>query len=173
MAHALAQQGTPAVLAMQSTISDQAAITLTREFDGALADGQPVDAALAEARKAIAAQLRSLEWGVPRLVMHAADGRLWDIHAARASKDLLAVHAVDNSLAILAALIKRPDFNAKLVTLQTDFEAAGSQIELLTNYKNLHDLLHNLQYLCFSGLVQEARRFLQTRCLWTSCWTTS
>ncbi|HSN77097.1 MAG TPA: CHAT domain-containing protein [Anaerolineae bacterium] len=159
VAQTLVQQGTPAVLAMHSAISDQAAITLTREFYGALADGQPVDAALAEARKAIATQLRSLEWGVPRLVMHAADGQLWNIHAARASKDVLAVHAMDNSLAILAALIRHPDFNAKLVALQTDFEAASSQIKLLTNYKDLHDLLHNLQYLCFSGLVQEARRF--------------
>jgi hypothetical protein len=159
VAQALVQQGTPAVLAMHSAISDQAAITLTRELYGALADGQPVDAAVAEARKAIATQLRSLEWGAPRLVMHAVDGQLWDIHAARASRDVLAVHAMDNSLAILAALIKRPDFNAKLVALQTDFEAASWQIKLLTNYKDLHDLLHNLQYLCFSGLVQEARRF--------------
>jgi hypothetical protein len=159
VAQTLVQQGTPAVVAMHSTLSDQAAIMLTREFYGALADSQPVDAALAEARKAIAAQLRSLDWGVPRLVMHAADGRLWDIHAARSSKDVLAVHAVDNSLAILTALIKRPEFNAKLAALQTDVEAADWQIRLLTNYKDLHDLLHNLQYLCFSGLVQEARRF--------------
>ena len=91
--------------------------------------------------------------------MHAADGRLWDIHTARSSKDLLALRTVDNSLSILEGLVRRPDFTAKLVALQTDFEAAGSQIELLTNYKDLHDLLHNLQYLCFSGLVQEARRF--------------
>jgi hypothetical protein len=161
VAQTLVQQGTPAVVAMHSTLSDQAAIMLTREFYGALADGQPVDAALAEARKAIASQLRSLEWGVPRLVMHAAAGRLWDIHAVRSSKDVLAVHAVDNSLAILTALIKRPEFNAKLAALQTDVEAADSQIKLLTNYKDLHDQLHNLQYLCFSGLVQEARRFPQ------------
>ncbi len=159
VAQALVQQGTPAVLAMHSAISDQAAVMLTQEFYAALADGQPVDAALAEARKAIASQLRSLEWGVPRLVMHAANGRLWDIHAARSSKDLLAVHTVDNGLSILEGLVRRPDFKAKLAALQTDFEAAGSQIELLTNYKDLHDLLHNLQYLCFNGLVQEARRF--------------
>lgn len=159
VAQTLVQQGTPAVLAMHAAISDQAAIILTKEFYAALADGQPVDVALAEGRKAIASQLRSLEWGVPRLVMHAANGRLWEIHAVRSSKDLLAVQTVDNSLSILEGLVRRPDFRAKLVALQTDFEAAGSQIELLTNYKDLHDLLHNLQYLCFSGLVQEARRF--------------
>lgn len=161
VAQAVVQQGVPAVLAMQSAVSDQAAITLAREFYAALADGQPVDAALAEARKTIATQLRSLEWGVPRLVMHAADGRLWEVHAARSSSDQLSLQAVDNSLAILAALVKGPDFKARLVALRTDFAAAGSQIEMLTNYKDLHDLLHNLQYLCFTGVVQEAQRFPQ------------
>lgn len=161
VAQVLVQQGTPAVLAMQSAISDQAAIALTREFYAALAEGQPVDTALAEARKAIAAQLHSQEWGVPRLVTHAADCQLWELHAARSSQDVLAVQAVDNSLSILAMLMAQPDFKAKLAAMQTDFEAAALQIEMLTNYKELHDLLHNLQYLCFGGLVQEMRRFPQ------------
>lgn len=158
-AQALVRQGTPAVVAMQTTISDQAAIVLTREFYAALTSGQPVDAALTEARKALATQLHSAEWAAPRLVMHSADGRLWEIHAARSNRDLLAVQAFDNSLSILGDLMRRPDFRAKLSALQADFEAAGLQIEYLTNYKDLHDLLHNLQFLCFSGLVQEAARF--------------
>lgn len=159
VAQALVRQGTPAVLAMHAEISDQAAVALTREFYAALTNSQPVDAALAEARKAIATQLHNLEWAAPRLVMHTTDGRLWEIHAARSSKDILAVQAVDNGLSILTDLVRRPDFKAKVAALQTDFEAAGAQIELLTNYKDLHDLLHNLQYLCFAGLVQEMQRF--------------
>lgn len=158
-AQALVRQGAPAVVAMQADISDQAAIVLTREFYAALTNGQPVDAALTEARKALAAHLHSAEWAAPRLVTHSADGRLWEIHAARSAKDLLAVQAFDNSLSILGELMRRPDFRAKLTALQTDFEAASQQIEYLTNYKDLHDLLHNLQFLCFSGLVQEAARF--------------
>jgi len=158
-AQALVRQGTPAVVAMQADISDQAAIILTREFYAALTTGQPVDAALTEARKALAAHLHSAEWAAPRLVMHSADGRLWEIHAARPTSDLLAVQAFDNSLSILGELMRQPDFRAKLASLQTDFEAASHQIEYLTNYKDLHDLLHNLQFLCFSGLVQEAGRF--------------
>lgn len=161
VAQALVQQGIPSVLAMHDAISNQAAITLTRELYAALADGQPMDAALAEARKAVATQLHNLEWGVPRLMMHATGGYLWDIHAARSNTDMLAVQAVDNSLAILATLVNRPDFRDKLIALQTDVSAASSQIDLLTNYKDLHDLLHNLQYLGFNGLVQEARRFPQ------------
>jgi hypothetical protein len=158
-AQVLVQQGIPAVIAMQSQISDAAAITLTREFYAALADGYPVDAALAEARKAISTQHRTVEWGIPRLVMHASDGMLWDIEAAATGQETLAAQAVDNSLAILTSVVRRPDMRKRVIALRTDFEAASEQIDLLTNYKDLHDLLHNLQFLCYNGIVQEARRF--------------
>ncbi len=75
----LVQQGIPAVVAMQFEISDQAAITLAREFYAALADNYPVDAALAEARKAIFAQDNIVEWGTPVLYMRAQDGRIFDV----------------------------------------------------------------------------------------------
>ena len=53
VAQSLVKQGVPAVIAMQFEITDEAAITLASEFYSALADGYPVDGALAEARKAI------------------------------------------------------------------------------------------------------------------------
>lgn len=81
-AQSLVQQGLPAVIAMQFEISDQAAITFTREFYAALADGYPVDAALTEARLAIfAANDNGLEWGTPVLYMRAPDGRIFDLAA--------------------------------------------------------------------------------------------
>jgi hypothetical protein len=49
----LVQQGIPAVVAMQSEITDEAAIVFAREFYAAIADGYPVGASLAESRKAI------------------------------------------------------------------------------------------------------------------------
>jgi tetratricopeptide (TPR) repeat protein/cell division septation protein DedD len=79
MAQSLVQQGIPAVIAMQFEITDEAAITLAHEFYSALADGYPVDAALAEARKAIFAQDNDVEWGTPVLYMRAPDGRVFDI----------------------------------------------------------------------------------------------
>ena len=51
-AQSLVQQGIPAVVAMQFEISDEVAIVIAHEFYAALAAGYPVDAALAEARKA-------------------------------------------------------------------------------------------------------------------------
>jgi hypothetical protein len=78
----LLQQGIPAVIAMQSEITDNAAITLANEFYSALADGYPVDAALSEARKAIFAQENDVEWGTPVLFLRAPDGRIFDVGTA-------------------------------------------------------------------------------------------
>jgi len=78
-AQSLVQQGIPAVIAMQFEITDEAAITLANEFYTALADGYPVDGALAEARKAILIQENDVEWGTPVLYLRAPDGRIFDI----------------------------------------------------------------------------------------------
>jgi tetratricopeptide (TPR) repeat protein len=78
-AQSLVQQGVPAVIAMQFEITDEAAITLAHEFYAALVDGYPVDAALAEARKAIFAQENDVEWGTPVLYMRSPDGHIFDI----------------------------------------------------------------------------------------------
>lgn len=77
VAQKLVEQGTPAVLAMQFEVSDAAAIALAREFYAALADGYAVDAALAEARKAIFDRSKDVEWGTPVLFMRSPDGVLW------------------------------------------------------------------------------------------------
>lgn len=79
VAQSLVQQGVPAVIAMQFEITDTAAITLAHEFYSALADNYPVDAALAEARKAILARGNDIEWGTPVLYMRAEDGRIFDV----------------------------------------------------------------------------------------------
>ncbi len=81
-AQALVQQAVPAVIAMQFEITDEAAITLAHQFYAALADGYPVDAALAEARKAIyTTAAGGVEWGTPVLYMRATDGHIFDVHA--------------------------------------------------------------------------------------------
>jgi hypothetical protein len=79
VATTLIRQGIPAVVAMQFEITDVAAITLASEFYSALADGFPVDAALAEARKAIFAIPDDLEWGTPVLYSRTPDGVLFDV----------------------------------------------------------------------------------------------
>jgi hypothetical protein len=74
----LVRRGTPAVVAMQYEITDDAAIEFSRSFYEALADGIPVDASVAEARKGVALSIpNTLEWGTPVLFMRAPDGVLF------------------------------------------------------------------------------------------------
>ncbi len=74
----LVRRGIPAVLAHQYVISDQASISFSRTFYEALTSGLPVDASVAEARKAISlGGTPSLEWGTPVLCTHTPDGVLF------------------------------------------------------------------------------------------------
>lgn len=76
----LARRDLPAVVAMQYEISDTAAIQFSRTLYASIADGMPIDAAVAEARKAISlCAERTVEWGTPVLHMRAPDGVLFTI----------------------------------------------------------------------------------------------
>jgi len=80
VAQSLVKSGLPAVIAMQSDITDQAAIKLAQWFYKTLANGFPVETALAEARKAIHFDDEiSLEWGIPVLYMRTSNGRLFTL----------------------------------------------------------------------------------------------
>jgi len=79
----LLARGIPAVISMQYVISDVAALEFSRTFYDVLADGQPVDLAMTEARKAISFALQdNVEWGTPVLHMHAPEGRLFSFDVA-------------------------------------------------------------------------------------------
>jgi hypothetical protein len=79
----LVRRGIPAVVAMQREITDDAAIEFTRAFYEALSDGLAVDAAVAEARKAMSLAVNNtVEWGVPVLYMRASSGRIFDVSAS-------------------------------------------------------------------------------------------
>ena len=81
VAASLVQREIPAVIAMQFEITDAAALVFAEGFYEAVAAGFPVDAALAEARKAIFADHNDTEWGTPVLFMRVADGRIFDMSA--------------------------------------------------------------------------------------------
>ncbi|MCI0387902.1 MAG: CHAT domain-containing protein [Acidobacteria bacterium] len=80
LAQSIVQQGVPAVIATQTAITDMAAIAFAKEFYSAIVDNYPVDAALAEARKALYAQGNDLEWGLPTLYTRSPDGLILDVH---------------------------------------------------------------------------------------------
>lgn len=78
VATSLVEYSVPAVVAMQFAITDAGALTFADEFYGALAGGYDVDAAVTQARRALAAD-SDVEWGTPVLFMRVADGRLFDV----------------------------------------------------------------------------------------------
>ena len=96
-AQSLVQQGIPAVIAMQFEIADDVASRFAHEFYGALADGYPIDASLTEARKAIFAAGREVEWGTPVLYLRAPDGRIFDIEAAKPQPDGSSLKGIDSA----------------------------------------------------------------------------
>jgi hypothetical protein len=83
-AQSLVLKNIPAVIAMQFEVTDDAAITMAHEFYSALADGYAVDAALAEARKAMFARGSTVEWGTPVLFLRAANGRIFNVDRSNA-----------------------------------------------------------------------------------------
>lgn len=69
----------PAVIGMQFEITDEAAIAFSDSLYSGLAQGLPVDAALAPARRAIVGAQKEPEFGTPVLFLRAANARLFDI----------------------------------------------------------------------------------------------
>jgi hypothetical protein len=78
VADTLVRRGIPAVIAMQFEVTDDAAIEFAPALYGALAAGRPVDAAVAEARKAIYT-VSPLEWATPVLYLRADNAQLFDL----------------------------------------------------------------------------------------------
>jgi CHAT domain len=90
VASALVANGVPAVVAMQFSITDEVAVTFAEEFFAALAESDPVDAAVTEACRAIAAT-DDVQWASPVLFMRIADGRVFRLSRASARARLAPV----------------------------------------------------------------------------------
>ena len=82
-AQTLVRQGVPAVIAMQFEITDDAAIAFSQTLYEAIADGYPIDAAMAQARMSICSDVNDVEWATPVLYLRAPDGRVFDVVTAQ------------------------------------------------------------------------------------------
>ena len=70
---ALVRQGLPAVVAMQTEISDRAALVFSHEFYWFLSCGLGIDASICEVRKAMAVSDEASEWGTAVLLRSGSD----------------------------------------------------------------------------------------------------
>lgn len=74
----------PAIIGMQHGISHRSAIDFSSGFYTALGDGKPVDAAVSEARLALAAE--TSEWATPTLFLPSEDGRMFEVTGGGVSR---------------------------------------------------------------------------------------
>jgi hypothetical protein len=77
LAQGFLKQGVPAVVAMQASITDDAALIFTRYFYRDLVETGAVDTSLTEARLRMQGNGHPIEWGTPVLYMRALSGQLF------------------------------------------------------------------------------------------------
>lgn len=89
VAQAALAAGVPAVIAMQDIVRDDLAARFAREFYQALADGSPLEACVAEGRRAVFADLDTdgTDWAIPTLFSNAREGLLWKMPAEPVDDD--------------------------------------------------------------------------------------
>ena len=86
VATTLVQLGVPAVVAMQFEISDRAAIVFAEElYTNLIGRRDPIDASVAEARKAIYSDVDKVEWATPVLFVRDPDCELFRFGRAHAA----------------------------------------------------------------------------------------
>jgi hypothetical protein len=81
-----------------------------------------------------------------------------------------ATQSAEQGLLALVELMRNPEVQAKVATFDAVFETSSTQIETLGYYKDLHDLLHTLQFNCCNyltnNIVRRARRDPDDETLW-------
>ncbi|MGH7596631.1 MAG: CHAT domain-containing protein [bacterium] len=157
VAQSLVQQGIPAVIAMQFEVTDKFAIAFAREFYTAVADGNPIDTALSETRKAILVEGNDIEWAAPVLYMRSSDGRIFDI--APEDEETKDIAPADEPLAQLYNAHIRLSLLFYLDNLPNEPQGLSiTEICQTLNIKKRKDAVAALQDLSENQLVEKARK---------------
>lgn len=85
-----------------------------------------------------------------------AEGATLNIYHAAPDSSGKAVNGL-NALAELMQSSK--NVSMAVVEFRTIFDSTNEQLEILAIYKDLHDQLHDLQFKCYNGLVDDAEYF--------------
>ncbi len=103
---ALVRQGLPAVVAMQTEISDRAALVFNHDFYAAAAQGLGTEAAISTVRLAMAASDQASEWGTPVLYRGSTDS--WRLNITPpAEPNAHSVRVVGHTRAVTAVATAR------------------------------------------------------------------
>jgi tetratricopeptide (TPR) repeat protein len=124
VAQATLRRKVPAVIGMQVPVLDREAVEFAREFYGAWAAGEPIESALAYARRLISTETRgaAADWGIPVLYMGPVEGLALHMEAppfhwplpVRAMR--WAIAAFLSLLSTVGLLLTIPDINRQLRT---------------------------------------------------------
>lgn len=82
-----------------------------------------------------------------------------------------AARSAREGIKALIELMSNPEVQSKVAVFRVVFEGSCRQIEVLGFYKDLHDLLHTLQFRCYNYLVQvvsRAKNFPDDTSVWDS-----
>jgi len=77
--------------------------------------------------------------------------------------------SAEEGLRALIELMRNPEVRDKVATFEAVFSDSSEQIELLGYYKDLHDILHTLQFNCYNylmGIVRAAKREPDELSIW-------
>src|SRR5262249_35184968 len=78
--------------------------------------------------------------------------RGWDVTV----EDLQADEAASTPIVDLP---QDPAIRAAMLSVRAGLEDVRTQLDILATYKDMHDLLHRLEFQCYSPLAQEIARF--------------
>lgn len=118
VAQRLVQEGIPAVVAMQTKVADKAATIFSQSFYEALAEGQPVERAVYEARQALFSERFGTEWGNPVLYMRSSTGKIFDL-SRLVAPEVAASEATSGSSSKASSKAKRGGLWAVALTAVT------------------------------------------------------
>jgi hypothetical protein len=149
----LARAGVGAVIGMQGNVPMALVETLLPRLLAELCTDGQIDRALALARAALP---DDQPWWMPVLFMRVHDGRLWHEVASTPTNP---VPQVAEGLGALIELLQTPAIHDALAEFRNDFIAARAQVADVIALKDVHDLLHTLQFQCYIPLTREARSF--------------
>jgi hypothetical protein len=173
IAPALIRAQIPAVVAMQFQVPEEATRAFAGAFYHALADAFPIDFCVTEGRRAVMniTGLGRADWGIPVIYTRTEDGRLFNPPAAPPPSSVAAVTArsVGTGMQALEHLIQAgSDVREAVIAFRADLQAVARQIDILADYKDVHDQLHSLQFHCYNPIVIDMRRLPDDDLAWDS-----
>jgi hypothetical protein len=169
------------VIGTNKAIRDDAAIAFAKGFYGALGDGENIQSAMEAGCLQIQLDVynsknsdRKLvpiyseieeeyieleEHKVLTLLTKEELNEILDIPDKKLSPHDFHSDQVSKGIYILADLIEITSIKTAVIKFKTEFQAISEQLEILGTYKDLHDLLHTLEFKCYKNILSQARNF--------------